>query len=208
MALTKGPLFSFDATGSVAKTITFSKWKGRNYVRRLVKPSQPRSGAQVGRRAMFKFLAQQWVSQGGASQATWKTLADQIVASYFNAYMKHNLERWHNYLSPITDYPATEEGTGSDNVLTGAVWEENRIKLTLQGTALDTAWGIVIFGALGAALTPSVGTAVLVRPDETFAEHFEYFTPHEGDVNDQWTFDSQSFSNDGVLAAAGGPQST
>lgn len=208
MARTTGPLFSLDASGSVGGAITFSKWKGRNYVRRRVVPSNPKSGGQVGRRAMVKFLATLWASVSDADKAEWQTLADQLVASRFNGYISENMKQWHNFIYPSEGFPADRILTASDNALTSADWEENRIKLTIEGSALGDAWGIVIFGKLGAAVTPSVGTNVVVLEETTIAEHFEYWTPHEGDVDAQWTFDSICFTTDGNKAAAGGPQST
>jgi len=53
MAKTSGPLMSLDASGSFAKTLTYAKWKGRNYVRHLVTPSNPQSvGQQTARGAL------------------------------------------------------------------------------------------------------------------------------------------------------------
>lgn len=53
MAKTSGPLMSLDASGSFAKTLTYAKWKGRNYVRHLVTPSNPQTvGQQVARGAL------------------------------------------------------------------------------------------------------------------------------------------------------------
>lgn len=44
---------SLDASGSFAKTLTYAKWKGRNYVRHLVTPSNPQSvGQQTARGAL------------------------------------------------------------------------------------------------------------------------------------------------------------
>lgn len=208
MARTTGPLFSLDASGSVGGAITFSKWKGRNYVRRRVIPSNPKSGAQVGRRAMVAFLAQQWASLSAADQAEWQPLADQLVASRFNAYVGWNMSQWHNFIEPSQQYPADRTLTPSDNALVAAAWEENRIKLALSGSALGDAWGILIFGSLGATVTPSVGTTVLVPADTTIAAHNEYWTPHVGAIGAEWTFNTIAFSTDGNKAAAGGPQTT
>lgn len=47
MARTTGPLFSLTASGSVGKTVVYSQWKGRPYVRRLVIPLNPRSADQA-----------------------------------------------------------------------------------------------------------------------------------------------------------------
>lgn len=43
MAKVTGPLMSLDASGTVGKTATFSKWKGQNYVRLRVTPRNPQS---------------------------------------------------------------------------------------------------------------------------------------------------------------------
>lgn len=208
MAVVKGPLFSMDASGKVGGALVFSKWKGRNYVRRLVIPSNPRSGAQVGRRAMLSFIAKAWNAVSVADKATWQVLADILVASPFNAYTSENGRYWHNFKSPSMSYARAETGVPSDNALTAAVWEENRVKLTFSGAALGDAWGKVIFGAPGATVTTTVGTTVLVAIDYTIAAHDIYWTPHYGDIPAQWTFNSMTFSDDGVLAAAGGAQTT
>lgn len=46
MAKVTSPLMSLDASGTVADALVFSKWKGRNYVRQHVIPSNPQSTAQ------------------------------------------------------------------------------------------------------------------------------------------------------------------
>lgn len=51
MVKVTGPMHSETASGSFAKSIVFSIWKGRAYVRQLVKPSNPRSEGQVAQRA-------------------------------------------------------------------------------------------------------------------------------------------------------------
>jgi len=198
-----GPMMSLDASGTLADAITFSKWKGRQYARERVIPSNPKSGAQVGRRSMFRFLTQLWASVGDADQATWQDLADQLVASPFNAYISDNMVDWHNFLCPSEATPATRAGTPSDNALTAAVWEENRVKLSLAGSALGDAWGIIIFAKEGGAVTPAVGNAVLVEADTTIAAHDIFWTPPTVAT---WHFDSIAFADDGAQAAAGGGQ--
>jgi hypothetical protein len=46
MAKLTGPLFSIDASGSFAKTVTYSRWKGRRYGRFRAIPSNPRTEGQ------------------------------------------------------------------------------------------------------------------------------------------------------------------
>jgi len=57
MAKVTGPLMSLDASGSVGKTITFSKWKGRNYVRQLTIPANPRTAGQLVTRIILGGIA-------------------------------------------------------------------------------------------------------------------------------------------------------
>ena len=65
-----GPAMSIDASGTLASTIVFSKWKGRNYIRERVIPANPKSGGQVGMRACFAWLTQQWASIA-AGEPVW-----------------------------------------------------------------------------------------------------------------------------------------
>jgi hypothetical protein len=195
---------SLSASGTLADAITFSIWKGRPYVRERVIPSNPKSPGQTGRRAMFKFLSQDWQNIGAAAQATWDDLAEQIIAAPYNAYMKGNLEAWHNFLPPsmFSTFPGVD--TPSDNALTAAVWEENRIKLTFSGTTLADAWGKCIFASTGTPVVESVGSCILVVPDTTIASHDVFWTPPTVTT---YYFDSMCFADDGVMAAAGGEQS-
>lgn len=195
------PMMSLDASGTLGDAVTFSKWKGRNYVRERVIPSNPKSGAQVGRRAMFKFLSQHWTDCDTAEKATWQDIADAIVASPFNAFLKDNMEYWHNFLTPTQDAARSLVGNGSDNAITSAAWEENRVKLVIDGTGLAQSWGIAIFAKLAGAVTPAVGNCVIIEVDSTVATHAFYWTPPS---LGRWYFDSITFSVTGSQEAAGG----
>jgi len=198
-------MMSMAASGALANTIVFASWKGRPYVRERVIPSNPKSDPQTGRRAMFKFLSQAWSSIAAGNQAQFQDLADQIVASPFNAYLRYNLQAWHNFLPPTDEMPPAKIGTPTDNALDSAAWEENRIKLEISGSMENDKWGIVIFAKLAGAVTPAVGNTILVLPDTTVVTHYEYWTPPEtGD----WHFNSRTFADDGVMAAAGGAQNS
>lgn len=57
MAKVTGPLMSLSASGTVAKTATFSIWKGRAYVRQRVIPHNPQSPDQQLTRGYLAVLA-------------------------------------------------------------------------------------------------------------------------------------------------------
>ena len=205
MVKVNGPMFSLSASGSLADAITFSSWKGRPYVRERVIPSNPKSGAQTGRRAMFKFLTQLWSGVSDADQATWQDYADQLIASPFNGYLSRNMEYWHNFLTPMEGDDGTRAGTPSDNALTAAAYEENRIKLSLAGAALGDAWGIALFAKLAGAPDVTVAECIMVEADTTIAAHDFFWTPP---TLGRWYFNSIAFADDGAQAAAGGAQDT
>lgn len=201
MVKIRGPMMSLGASGSLADAVTFSIWKGRPYVRERVIPSNPQSGAQVGLRAMFSFLSKAWDALDAGDKASFQDLADQLVASPFNAYIAVNLHRWTNFLGPSQDTPPAEVHSGSDRILMTAAWEENRIKLSSVATTANQQWGIIYFAKLDGAMTPAVGNAILIELDEDLANRDTYWTPPQ---IGRWYFDSMTFSDDGVLTAAGG----
>lgn len=57
MATVSAPLFSLDASGQVGKTIVYSRWHGRSYVRRLVTPFNPQTADQVAVRNAMRVMA-------------------------------------------------------------------------------------------------------------------------------------------------------
>ena len=203
MVKTTGPLFSLAASGTLGEAIVYSSNKGRSYVRQHVTPANPQTGAQIGRRAMTKFLSKQWASISAVDQATWQDLADQMVVSPDNAYISQNLERWHIFLTPGKTYPIGNTGTPSTSALSAAGYEENRIKLRLDIVATNQGMGTAIFGTPGAAITTAVGNCIIADPKITVATHYIYWTPPD---RIQYTFDTISFSIDGVQVAANLPQ--
>lgn len=50
MAKVSGPLMSMEASGAYAGALVFGKWKGRNVVRQLVTPGNPKSQGQSDNR--------------------------------------------------------------------------------------------------------------------------------------------------------------
>ena len=196
-----GPMMSLDAAGTLADALTFSKWKGRNYVRNRVIPSNPRSGAQVGRRAMLNFLAKNWNAISDADKATWQDLADELISSRFNAYASQNMKGWHNFLAPSQATPTTRQATPSDRTITVAEWEENRIKLTTDCSVPADQWGIILFASLTGTFNVAVGNTVIARLDNTPVQEYDFWTPPSVTT---WYFNSITFSLDGKQATAGG----
>ena len=142
MARVTGPLLSMDASGAVGGSIVFSKWKGRNYVRRFVVPHNPRSALQVAQRAVLRFLSTDWAGIPVLDQATWDSLAAATNISPFNAYLSNGLNRNSQLKGPARVYPADESGpipTAPTLAVTGGVHNAG-IVITQGVIPGGTAW--------------------------------------------------------------------
>jgi hypothetical protein len=164
MARVYGPLHSDDASGSIKGGTTFSKWKGRNYVRARVTPSNPRTAAQTGNRAMFAFLAAFWTGFTQAMKDSWSEVAAATNVTLYNAYMGTNLKRWQSFKSPTKEYPAAETAcalTISAHTFTGGT---GLATLSITPSAATDIWGFVILRDLAAIVTPAWNLACAVIP--------------------------------------------
>jgi len=145
MVKVSGPMMSLDASGKLAGTLVFAKWKGRNYVRSLVKPANPKSGGQVGVRAMFKFLAQIWNGLTAGNKATWQDRAEDLVASPFNAFMSYNQKRWRDFDPPSKEDPAAEISTAPDACTGVATPDIRSMTVAITHGTNPGDWGCAIF---------------------------------------------------------------
>jgi hypothetical protein len=82
MAKVGGPLMSLEASGCVAGALTFAKWKGRQYVRQLVQPSNPQSaGQETARNAMRVAAAAQRFVNLSTELGAGRSVADKRPSS-------------------------------------------------------------------------------------------------------------------------------
>jgi len=164
MTKVNGPAFSLDASGTLAGTLVFSKWKGRNYIRERVIPSNPKSGGQVGVRAMFKFLAQNWQNLTAGNQATWEDRGEDLIASPFNAFMSLNQTRWRNFQAPSAEDPAAETGTAPDAATGVATPGVRSMTLAITDGANAPDFGYAIFRSLTTGPTLAFDNCIAVVP--------------------------------------------
>jgi len=92
MSKVTAPLLSFGASGSIAKTQVYSKWKGRAYVRRHVIPANPNSAEQQLTRNSFTWLSQLWKNSPALVTAPWDLFAQGQVLTGRNAWIGKNIE--------------------------------------------------------------------------------------------------------------------
>jgi len=89
MAKVIGPLFSLDASGTIAGAMTFSKWKGLNYVRLRVDPANPQTASQTSQRNTLAAAVSCWknlTSVDAVSKSSWDVSASGTHMSGFNRF--------------------------------------------------------------------------------------------------------------------------
>lgn len=194
---------SFEASGSIAQTVVFSRWKGRPYVRQHVIPANPKSALQVSTRAIMGFLAQNWAALSSANKATWETQADAITASPFNAFTKANLTNWTQFLAPSQLTPITRAGTpGSSTtpLLTGGV---GQVTIDHQLTTAADNWGFLIFRGATGFSTARDNLIGAILQNSTAAVTFV----DKGLAAGTYYYNFRLFTDDGLLDGELGEQS-
>lgn len=96
MAKVTGPLLSLDASGSVASTITFSRWKGINYVRQRVIPTYSNTFKQIAVRNLITDASQAWkagstvgtIILNATYKAAFNLAASGMAMSGFDLFIK------------------------------------------------------------------------------------------------------------------------
>jgi hypothetical protein len=82
------PLLSFGASGQIAKTQVYSKWKGRPYARRYTIPANPNSDAQKKVRTAWTYLQEIWKFAGTELVDPFTAYAKGKVLTNRNAFLK------------------------------------------------------------------------------------------------------------------------
>lgn len=96
MAKVTGPLLSLDASGTIASTMTFSRWKGINYVRQRVIPTYSNTDEQMAVRDIVSDASIAWkeldtvgaVVINAAYKLAYDVAASGTAMSGFNLFIK------------------------------------------------------------------------------------------------------------------------
>ena len=198
MVKVKAPALSLEASGSLGGAIVFSKWKGRPYVRALVRPSNPKSGGQVGVRSMFKFLAQEWAGIGATPQATWENRADDGRYSTFNAYMGYNQFRWRDFSAPSQSDPAASAMTPATMGAITATAGVRSITISAIVTTPNDMWGLCVFRDLTTAFSTAFDNLIGVIPYVASSPIILVDSPLEPD---EYFYNFREFTKDGQISA-------
>lgn len=151
MAKPTGPLLSLGASGTLAKTLVFSKWKGRPYVRRHVIPSNPNTSEQQLTRNVFSFSSGIWKGAPTLLRAPWDRFAVGQVLTGRNAFIGKNTSAL-RAAALLTDWlgsPGAKGGLAPESIV-----------LTPTSGGLDVAF-VVPAPPTGWTLSGAVAAAIL-----------------------------------------------
>lgn len=151
MAKISGPLLSLGARGTIAKTATFSRWKGRPYVRQHVIPGNPNTVAQQHVRGEFKNAAALYKSAPTLVREPWDRYVQGQVMTSYNAFTKFFIQALNNDddLADMVFSPGAKGGLAPTS-----------IDVTPGDTALSVAVGVPA-APTGWTLQAIVGAAIL-----------------------------------------------
>jgi len=141
MAKTNGPLLSFGARGSFAKTATFATWRGVKYARQRVIPENPNTTAQQATRNVFRTMSELWKVSGTLLRAPWDAAASGRPKTDRNIFIGNNtkLLRGQTSLANWQASPGARGGLPPENVTvdTGTAGE---ITVTFTNPTPPTGW--------------------------------------------------------------------
>lgn len=107
-----GPCFSLTARGTLAKTVTYSVWKGIAYAKEWFIPANPQSANQTNVRTAFTLLNAYWQATAVGDKALWDAGAAGMGMSGFDLYMQRGMDAYITQLGSSTT-PASVVYTGA-----------------------------------------------------------------------------------------------
>lgn len=185
MAGTTAPLLSFGASGQVAKSVVFSKWKGVTYARKYTIPANPNTSAQQTTRNTFKWVhdAFKWLDPNVVE--SWTQYAKGKPLTNANAWASKNMVALRGQANndAIIPFAAANAGPPSATNTSSAAGGGG---LTVVGTApvLPSGWSVV-HGILWAMLEqaptgekePNPSLAAVVASPGPYTHTFPGLTP-------------------------------
>lgn len=122
MAKVTGPLFSQEASGTLANLLNYGKSGKTRYARRKPVPTQANSPAQLQTRLYWQSICYNWGAVNAVNQASYEAIKDQRGVTGFGAWAGITSQNWKIGIGPIEVWPPS----GSQNL-------ENMFSLIMGG---------------------------------------------------------------------------
>lgn len=162
MVKLKGQLLSLDATGTIAKTLVFSSWKGRPYAKQFKVPTDPNTPGQLGLRQSMAFLSSQWSFLSEAERTTWIQTASDREITALDQYNSVNLLRFTQNKGMSKRYPPPEATNTVTMISQLPLAYERYVELGASTSPGQQSWGYVFYQDASTGFTPSPSNVVSV----------------------------------------------
>ena len=129
----KNPLMSIDARGRYALALVYSIWRGLNYARTFVVPTNPQTGRQLTVRGFLTTAVRAWAGLTQAQRDNWNdeskdvkttdVFGDNVIISGINYYTALSTIAQDLGEVPVSDPPTAKPPKNVDTVViaTGAL---------------------------------------------------------------------------------------
>lgn len=162
MAKTTAPILSLGASGTIAKTMVYSTWRGIPYVRRHLIPSNPNTVGQQATRNVFTTMSAMWKVAPALLTTPWDTFATGRPFLGRNAFIGQNVKAMRGEVDAdlFIGSPGARGGLPPDSVVSAPT--SGTLTLTFVNPALPTGWTLV--AAIGIAFPDQDPAAAFVGP--------------------------------------------
>lgn len=145
MAKVTAPALSFGASGSIAKTAVYSKWKGVPYVRQHVVPSNPQTEAQQLTRTTFAQLREMWKLAPQILQGPWNAFAKGRPFTGMNKFVGENIRviKGDANFNDFIASPGAAGGIAPEAFSVAPTANAGELELTFTTPALPDGWTLV-----------------------------------------------------------------
>lgn len=142
MAKLTGPLLSFSALGTIADTVTYSRWKGIDFARQRVIPANPNTTEQQTTRSVFSTLSGMWKVLPALGFAPWDANAVGRPYTGRNRFMGDNLTviRGESDMQNFLGSPGSLAGPATPAI--SAAFSSPNITITCTPPTLPNGWTI------------------------------------------------------------------
>lgn len=182
MAKTTAPLLSFEARGSIAETVVYSRRQGTRYAKRRFSPADPKSPSQLELRSIFSYLQHLFHAAPPDVQTPWQLYAKTRKLSAHNVYLAQNinglrqgaglenLRMGHAHLAgPRSRLTSVTPGDGEVTVnqeiptdIAPGLTLFSRVATAIENADPRSAWPAQIL----TAAVPDAGTPLIIGPIE------------------------------------------
>jgi hypothetical protein len=144
MAKVTGPMMGFSGSGTLAKTITFGKWRGIQYARQRVVPANPNTTDQQTTRTTFATARAIWQRLPADGQAPWDAFAKGRPFTGMNAFVGQNTSalRGQADTSLFVGSPGALSGLPPVSLALATGSNAGELEATLVAPSIPTGWSI------------------------------------------------------------------